>query len=127
MLDFIKTACCIGMIIFGAWVAYRMSKPESEPESEPESPKERLTDEQEQQLNDVVEVYVQRADLLRQQDNLLHGQDVSVIFRSDKNLQLSQKAIAAAIEIDVDQKNQDLCRLYHKSSHKSGHKSSPKS
>ena len=122
MMEFIKTVCCIGMIIFGAWVAYRMSRP-----SEPESPKERLTDEQEQQLDEVVEVYVQRADLLRQQDNLLHGQDVSVIFKSDKNLTLSQEAIAAAIEMDVAQKNQDLCRLYHKSSHKSGHKSSPKS
>lgn len=124
MMDFIKTACCIGMIIFGAWAAYRMGKPK--PALEPESPKERLTDEQEQQLNEVIEVYVQRADLLRQQDNLLHGQPVSVIFRDNKNLSLSQEAISTAIEIDVAQKNQDLCRLYHKSSPKSGHKSSHK-
>lgn len=124
MMDFIKTVCCIGMIIFGAWAAYRMSRPASEPEPER---RERLTEAEEQQLTDVVEVYVQRADLLRQQDNLLHGQDVSVIFRSDKNLTLSQEAIAAAIEIDVAKKNQDLCRLYQKSSPKSGQKTSPKS
>ena len=125
MMEFIKTVCCIGMLIFGAWAAYHVSKPTSEP-AKP-NPKERLTEVEEQQLTDVVEVYVQRADLLRQQDNLLHGQDVSVIFRSDKNLTLSQEAIAAAIEMDVAQKNQDLCRLYHKNSPKSGHKSSPKS
>lgn len=118
MMDFVKTVCCIGMIIFGAWVAYRMSRPASEPEPEPEK-KERLTEAEEQQLDEVVEVYVQRADLLRQQDNLLHGQDVSVIFRNDKNLTLSQEAISTAIEMDVAQKNQDLCRLYQKTSQKS--------
>lgn len=126
MMDFIKTACSICMIIFGAWAAYRMGN-KSDPEPEPDPPTERLTDAEEQQLDDVVEIYVQRADLLRQQDNIVHGQPVSVVFRDNKHLQLSQDAIATAIEMDVAQKNQDLCRLYHKSSPKTGHKSSHKS
>ena len=87
------------MLIFGAWAAYHIgSKPEPDPEPEP---KERLTDEQEQALNDVVEAYAQRADLLREQDNIQHGQPVSVIFRDNKNITLSQEAISTAIEMEV--------------------------
>ena len=113
MIEFVKTACSICVLVFGAWAAYSTCKPEPDPEPEPE--KERLTDAQEQELDYVVEAYAQRADLLRQQDNIQHGQPVSVIFRDNKNLSLSQEAISTAIDMDVAKKNRDLVRLLRQS------------
>lgn len=126
MMDVLRCIGSLMLIAFSVWVLYRVS---SRPVSEPAkpNPKERLTDEQEQQLNDVVEVYVQRADLLRQQDNLLHGQPVSVVFGDNKNLTLSQEAIATALSHDIDSANRDLCRLLPDSRPESCPESRPES
>lgn len=118
MLDVLKNISSLIIIAFGVWVLYRINIPTPQPK-----PKKQLSAEQELQLIQLVEVYVQRADLLRQQDNIIHDQPVSVIFSDNKHLQLSQDAIAAAVDIDIAKKNQDLCRLYHNSSNKSSHKS----
>lgn len=114
------------LIAFSVWVLYRIGKPASESEPEPKR-RERLTDDQEQQLNDVVEVYVQRADLLRQQDNLLHGQPVSVVFKDNKHLQLSQDAIATALSHDIAAADRDLVRLLPESCTGSRPESRPES